>query len=77
MSSLVDSIKSFKEKIISILHKLFEKREAEREREANMILIQKPDKDITWKQNYRKTSCQEVHKFLMKYKQTESSNIQK
>lgn len=32
MSSLVDSIKSFKEKIISILHKLFEKREAERER---------------------------------------------
>ena len=53
--------KTLKEKLIPILHRLFQKIQ-EDERlpnsfyEASIILIQKPDKDITKKENYKAIS---------------------
>ena len=64
--------KNFKEELIPIFFKLFNKRETERtlpnsSHEATVTLIPKPQKYTTKKQNYRRTLMQ---KYSIKYWQT-------
>ena len=71
MASLVNS-DSFKDKIIQILHKFFQKTEDEETlpnsfHEANTILILKWDKDITRKVNYRLISLMNIDMKLFQW----------
>ena len=71
MASLVNS-DSFKDKIIQILHKFFQKIEDEETlpnsfHEANTILILKWDKDITRKVNYRLISLMNIDMKLFQW----------
>ena len=73
--------KGFKEELIPILHRLFQKIQTDGRLpnsfyEASIILIPKPDKDTTKKENNRPVSLVNIDsKILKKYWQTTSSNI--
>ena len=75
--------KVFKEELIPILHRLFEKIQSDGRLpnsfyEANIILIPKPDKDTTKKENFRAISLMNIYaKISTKYWQTASSNMLK
>ena len=75
--------KAFKEEITPILHKLFEKTQNDGRLpnsffEASIILIPKPDKDVTKKENFRPISLMNIDvKILNKYWQTTSSSTLK
>ena len=73
--------KAFKEELTPILHRLFQIIQEEGRLpnsfyEASIILIPKPDKDTTKKENNRPVSLVNIDsKILKKYWQTTSSNI--
>ena len=75
--------KTLKEELTPILHKLFEKiqnggRLSNSFYEACIILIPKPDKDRTKKENFRPILLMNINaKILKKYWQTASSNTLK
>ena len=73
--------RAFKGELTSILHRLFQKIQADGRRpnlsyEANLLLIPNPDKDITKKENFRPISLMNK-KSSTKYWQTASSNTLK
>ena len=75
--------RAFKEELTPILHRLFQKIQEDGRLpnsfyEANIILIPKPDKDITKKENFRPILLMNITlKFSTKYWQTTSSNTLK
>ena len=72
--------RAFKGELIPILHRLFQKIQEDGRFpnsfcEANIILIPKPDKEITKKENFRSISLMNIDiKSSKKYWQTASSN---
>ena len=78
-----DFYKAFKEELTPILHRLFEKIQTDGRLpnsfyEASIILIPKPDKDTTKKENFSTISLMKIDaKMLKKYWQTASSNTLK
>ena len=75
--------KAFKEELTPILHRLFETIQTDGRLpnsfyEASIILIPKPDKDTTKKENFRPISLMNIAlKFSTKYWQSASSNTLK
>ena len=75
--------KTFKEKLTPILLRLFQKIQEDRILpnsfyKASILLLQKPDKDTTKKENYRPISLMNTGaKIIKKYWQTAPSNILK
>ena len=76
--------KAFKEELTPILHRVFEKIQTDGRLpnsfyEASIILIPKPDKDTTKKENFRPISLMNIDAKILKkkYWQTASSNTLK
>ena len=75
--------RTLKGELTTILHRLFQKIQEDGRLpnsfyEANVILIPKPDKDLTKKENFRPISLTNIDaKILKKYWQTTSSNTLK
>ena len=70
--------KTFEEDLTPILHRLFQKNPRENSpnnfHEASIILIPKPEKDTTKKENFRPILLMKIDaKSLIKYRQTTSS----